>query len=287
MILSICVPVYRPDENFVNKISALSGQLLPQTEIIIYIDGDYSRYRSIQKGFNPIVFVFGSEKNAGVAVARNNLVHRAKGEYILWLDSDDNIVISNLEYLNSLLGGFDVLYADRYLVGPNLQRYIKGFVHKYRRSEILTKRSYLSFSINKDMGSTATCSKVIRKSVYDKVGLYDFRFRRSEDTEWFSRCLDYKDLVFGRFDRPLVTQVYTNNLFKSNKKEWYYQVKLLVKNREILDRRDLIFAYHWIGFKYLRSIRSLLVLSSLYFYRFYSKLIAKMLHSKNHIEYSS
>lgn len=287
MILSICVPAYRPDEKFVNKIFALSSQLPPQTEIVIYIDGDYSRYRSIKKGFNSNVFVFGSEKNAGVAVARNKLVHRANGEYILWLDSDDDIVISNLEYLNSLLGGFDLLYADRYLVGPNLQRYIKGFVYKYRRSEVLTKRSYLSFRLNQDMGSTATCSKVIRKSVYDKVGLYDFRFRRSEDTEWFSRCLGYKDLVFGVFDRPLVTQVYTNNLFKSNKTEWYYQVKLLVKNREILDHRDLVFAYHWIGFKYLKSNRSFLLLSSLYFYRFYSKLISKMLSSKNHIEYSS
>jgi glycosyltransferase involved in cell wall biosynthesis len=287
MMLSICIPVYRPDEKFVNKITSLSAQLAAHTEIVIYIDGYYSNYTNIQEGFGPIVFVFGSEKNGGVAVARNRLIHLAKGEYILWLDSDDNIDVSNLEHLNSLLGGFDVLYADRYLVGPDVRRYIKGFVHVDRRSEVLTKRSYLSYNINQDMGSTATCSKVIRKSVYDKVGLYDFRFRRSEDTEWFSRCLDYEELVFRRFDRPLVNQVYTNNRFKSNKKEWYYQVKMLVKNRGILETRDLIFAYHWLAFKYLRSIRSLLILSSLYFYRFYTKLILKVLNSKNHITYSS
>jgi len=287
MILSICIPVFRPDEKFVNKISSLSARLLPQIEIIIYIDGEYSRYGVMKDGLSPRVFVFGSEKNAGVAVARNRLIQRAKGEYILWLDSDDNVVISNLAHLYSSLGGFDVLYADRYLVVQNARRYIKGFVHKDRQSEVLTKRSYLSFRINEDLGSTATCSKVIRKNVYNKVGLYDFRFRRSEDSEWFSRCLDYKELVFGKFDSPLVTQIYTNNRFKTNKKEWYYQVKMLVKNRGILESRDLIFAYHWIGFKYLRSVRSLLVLSSLYFYRFYIKLIVKMLHSKNHIAYGS
>lgn len=287
ILLSICIPVYRPDKKFVNKIIALSDHLTPKTEIIIYVDGFYSEFRKIQEGFGARVNIFGSEKNSGVAFARNMLIHKANGEYILWMDSDDNLDISYLENLYLYLGHFDILYADRYLIESKQKRYIRGFNGADRRMKNLSKIAFLSFKINKEIGSTATCSKIIRKSVYDKVGLYDVRFRRSEDTEWFSRCLDHPELVFGSFDQPLISQVYTNNSYKSNKSEWFYQVKLLIKNRDTLSDRDLIFSYQWLCFKYRRNTKSLVILSVTFFYRFYVKLLSKLLKPSSHIIYTS
>ena len=286
IVLSICIPVYRPDEKFLDKIISLTTHLPKHTEILIYIDGSFSKYVNIKGVLSDRVYVFGDENNCGVAGARNRLIRKANGEYILWMDSDDNLNLGSLKKLYSYLGYFDVLYADRYIIEKEIIRYIRGFSKADRRLEYLSKITFLSFKINREIGSTATCSKIIKKSVYDKVGVYDFRFRRSEDTEWFSRCLDHGELVFGSFEQPLISQVYTNNSNKSNKKEWYYQVKLLAKNRGALKSRDIIFAYHWLCLKYLKSTYSLIFLSLCFFFRFYWKLLMMGLKPNNHINYN-
>ena len=284
--LSICIPVYRPNKRFTDNINKLFRELSSSIEVLIYVDGQYSEHLDIHAMFKDRAYVFGDEYNIGVAGARNRLISKAKGEYILWLDSDDNIDIANLEILYKMLGTFDILYADRNLLFQDTVKYIKGFSKSDREIKSFSKNALLSHRFNKALGSTATCSKVIRRSVYNNIGVYDKRFCRSEDTEWFTRCLDNEELVFGNFALPLINQVYTNEANKSNKNEWYYHVKILAKNRGEISENDLAFSYHWLSFKYLKKTKSLCILLACFFQRFVLRVASKLKSSHNFISYN-
>ncbi len=92
-LVSIIIPVYNT-ENFVGRaIDSVLAQTYENIEIILVNDGSTDTSvevceRYVQK-HNNIKLIY--QKNSGVSVARNTGLQAAKGEYIQFLDSDDEI----------------------------------------------------------------------------------------------------------------------------------------------------------------------------------------------------
>ena len=86
MKLSIIIPCYNDYEHM----SHLAGQIVPQlvdgTELIIVDDGSTD---GLQLDLSPMVYHL--NKNLGVSAARNVGVGLAKGEYVTFVDSDDEV----------------------------------------------------------------------------------------------------------------------------------------------------------------------------------------------------
>ena len=107
MKLSILIPAYNPGK-YLRKILdtlALSIDRYPETEIIVIDDGstedlswaaNYSNVRYIRKD------------NEGEPRARNDLLRAATGEYIQFIDSDDEIYSNCLDVIyDNISKGFD------------------------------------------------------------------------------------------------------------------------------------------------------------------------------------
>ena len=107
MKLSIIVPVYNVAQHLERCVLSIAAQAIDDCEILLINDGstDHSGMLcdELQQKYSNISVVH--QTNGGLSAARNSGIDRAQGEYITFVDSDDelcpNTLKGNLEYLIS------------------------------------------------------------------------------------------------------------------------------------------------------------------------------------------
>ena len=88
--ISVIIPTYNGGKFIKKAIESVLDQTLDDFEIIVVDDGSTDNTPYILQEYirtNNIVYI--SQKNVGVAVARNNGINMSKGTYIAFLDDDD------------------------------------------------------------------------------------------------------------------------------------------------------------------------------------------------------
>lgn len=106
MKFSVVIPLYNKEKYIRNTLKSVLDQTVHNFEIIVVDDG--STDGSLQAAnsiANEKIKVI-SQKNAGVAVARNVGVENAKADYIAFLDADDKWQPNYLENIEKLIDEF-------------------------------------------------------------------------------------------------------------------------------------------------------------------------------------
>ena len=85
---SIIIPVYNVEDYIKECLDSVKNQTYKDYEVIVVDDGTKDKSMDIVKKYKVKTI---HQENQGLSAARNNGVKRAKGEYILFLDSDDTI----------------------------------------------------------------------------------------------------------------------------------------------------------------------------------------------------
>jgi len=108
--VSIIMPVYNSEKYLKEAISSVLNQSYSNFELIIVDDGSTDNSLNIAREFaeqDKKVTVITLKEHKGVAVARNEGLKRARGEFITCMDSDDimllNAIKTRVEFLNSHL----------------------------------------------------------------------------------------------------------------------------------------------------------------------------------------
>lgn len=106
MKLSIIIPVYNVEEHLVRCIKSVVAQKLTDYEIIIVDDGstDHSTRLCDELQFqHPTIIKVIHQANGGLSAARNTGIDVAQGQYITFVDSDDELcpdtLKANLDFL--------------------------------------------------------------------------------------------------------------------------------------------------------------------------------------------
>ncbi|EMI61005.1 glycosyltransferase [Leptospira noguchii] len=95
--ISVVIPTYNRENKILNSISSVLKQTLPPKEIIVVDDGSTDATVSkIQETFSDKVQILLLE-HKGVSHARNRGVENASGDWIAFLDSDDEWLSEKLE----------------------------------------------------------------------------------------------------------------------------------------------------------------------------------------------
>lgn len=107
LLVSIIVPVYKVEAYIIRCIDSVLHQTYRNLEVILIDDNSPDRSMEIAKNYikistysKDIRFVFlKHEKNRGLSVTRNTGILAAKGDYLYFLDSDDEIMHDCIEKL--------------------------------------------------------------------------------------------------------------------------------------------------------------------------------------------
>ena len=121
--LSIIIPMYNTEPYIDSLLKALAPQLTPEVELIVVDDGSNFPFLPPY----PSIKVFRPDKNKGVSAARNTGLKKAKGQYIVFVDSDDLV---SEDYVSQIFKSIenepDTVYISwKHLSGP-IGKIIKG-----------------------------------------------------------------------------------------------------------------------------------------------------------------
>ena len=102
-VVSVIVPVYNAEKYLENCIESIINQSMREIEIILVNDGSTDDSEKICKQYERkdarVRYI--EQKNQGVSVARNKGKDIATGEYILFIDADDEMDLTMIEKLYS------------------------------------------------------------------------------------------------------------------------------------------------------------------------------------------
>ncbi len=173
---SVIIPTYNDSARILRACKSVIKQKLEDWELIIVDDGSTDDTSKIVKPFlnDPRISYF-KKLNAGVAAARNTGFELSSGEYIVFLDSDD-------EVKPNLLSDYDNLIKSKQNIGVVSCGLIMGNKKKLPRSNP---------AISKYKYSNLSGSFCIRAEVFHNCGSYDENLKQSENWEMMARAIEH------------------------------------------------------------------------------------------------
>lgn len=117
-LFSVIIPTYNSQDYVMQAVYSVENQTCKNYECIIVDDGSTDNTKNILKELKETyenLQVYENAENSGPGIARNTGVNHAKGEYILFLDSDDELAGNLLENLSKKIEsekGFDICDFD-------------------------------------------------------------------------------------------------------------------------------------------------------------------------------
>jgi glycosyltransferase involved in cell wall biosynthesis len=173
MKITCVIPVYNAGRYLAESLDSVLAQDWPLHEIIVVDDGSTDNGKDIIGGYaSPVRMV--EQSHSGEAAARNRGIREATGDVIAFQDADDVWPQGRLRGLAEALARMPHADIVGGLVETIDQRAVKPAVRE-RRLE--TKHRPMSLP-----------SLLIRRQVFDRVGLFNEALMRAEDTEFIMRC---------------------------------------------------------------------------------------------------
>ena len=190
-MISVVIPLYNKETSIAQSLRSVLQQESSDFEVVIVDDGStdnsVSEVESIQ---NPRIRLIRQE-NGGPSKARNTGVKNAKGEWILFLDADDELLSGAINYFSEQISKFPEV---KFFCAPfNINnRGEKSLVGKYHDG--FSKNPYRDHFFDKLFPRTGAfiCDRDLCLSC-----LFDERIRRYEDLEWLYRIYKYTDVYTG------------------------------------------------------------------------------------------
>ncbi|HLL73732.1 MAG TPA: glycosyltransferase [Pyrinomonadaceae bacterium] len=205
-LISVIVPTYNYGKLIGQSLDSVRSQTYQHWECLVVDDGSTDHTSEVVKGYvkadSRIRYL--KQDNRRQAAARNNGIQNSRGEYFQFLDADDLIEPKKFERQVNYMEAHpdvDIVYGDvRFFEGENVNKlhYLLGGEDKPWMPGISGKgKDVLTALIRKDTIPINTA--LVRRSVVDKVGLFDERLSPVEDWDYWIRCaaegmrFQYKD----------------------------------------------------------------------------------------------
>lgn len=203
--ISAVIPAYNSGLYIARAINSVLAQTLPVSEIIVVDDGSSDNTAEQVAAFGDRVILM-QQKNSGASVARNTAIRVARGEWIAFLDADDEWVSDKLErQVEHLKKNPELVWTmSNYYCCCCDQNHYQYVFDQGRSAAILADKdyydNYFESYTNGTCGNTNTM--LIQKQVLLDAGLFRPGQRRMNDEDMWFR-IAYRHLKIGYLTGPL------------------------------------------------------------------------------------
>lgn len=194
--VSVVIPSYNHEKYIEETLDSILNQTFQDFEIIITDDGSSDQsVEKIKKYLDPRIKLYVFEKNKGACTALNNCIINSKGKYIAYVSSDDVWEPDKLEKQLKFLENSQVpvVFTKAKIIDENSNIFTEKN-HPYYSIFDQDNRSREERLRNFFFSGNCLChpSILIKKSVYDELGLYNERMANLPDFEmWIRICMKY------------------------------------------------------------------------------------------------
>lgn len=191
--ISVIIPTFNRAGRIGRAVKSVLSQTLQPDEIIVIDDGSSDETSSVIEQYLPTV-KYHRQGNKGVSSARNAGIRMAKGDWIAFLDSDDEwFPEKSSEQMKALSGNLDmkichtneIWYRNGRRVNPKKKHEkVGGYIY----------RKCLPLCI------ISPSSVMIHKGIFDEVGLFDESLPVCEDYDlWLRICSKWPVLYLKEY----------------------------------------------------------------------------------------
>lgn len=195
--ISVIVPTFNRRHTIYRALQSVVTQSLAAYQIIVIDDGsDDGTAALIESQFGTVEYVY--QKNAGVSSARNRGIEAARGDWIAFLDSDDEWLPKKLEtQVNALKAqpDYGLCHTDEIWVRHGtrvnaMKKHAKSGGHIFQKCL--------------PMCVISPSSVLVKRRVFDDIGGFDETLPACEDYDyWLRYCARYPVLYV---DEPLLVK---------------------------------------------------------------------------------
>ncbi|MBN1445976.1 MAG: glycosyltransferase family 2 protein [Candidatus Omnitrophica bacterium] len=226
-LVSVIIPVYNRAELLDRTLKSILSQTYKNLEIIVIDDGSSEDIKTIINTFGDGRTVYLKHNaNKGISAARNTGLAAAKGDFIEFLDSDDEYLPEKTERQIEILKktGADVVYCARWIC--------KNGFRKYE----LRKRWFCLLQ-----------QIMMKKECVEKIGRFDeLYFNTTDDKDYVYRLS--KVCRFEGTREPLVLNYDTPNSASKKLINLYNGNKLFIeKHTDTLPRKEKSILFYKLG----------------------------------------
>lgn len=192
--ISILIPAYNVEKTIKRTLDSLLDQTRKDFEVIIVNDGSTDRTQDILEAYRKKsdIFQVYRQNNSGVAIARQVLVEKASGTYLLFCDADDYFEVNAVE---AVYNAIEQHNTDLLIYGYNLVRKVgnKSVLRRQLLEGTYVKSDWEQLHINclSDLYWSALWNKCFKKEILEKPPALKFQ-RILEDVifnvEYMGRC---------------------------------------------------------------------------------------------------
>ena len=245
--ISVIIPTHNRAHLIGRSIQSVFNQTYQDFEIIVVDDGSTDNTSEVikkyQKKDNRIKYIR-HEKNKGGSAARNTGIKAARAEYIAFQDSDDEWLPKKLknqmEVFKDAPSRVGIVYSDMWRITGNKKRYF--YSPKIMPKHKIIYEQALDYGVS-DIGIQTS---LIKKEVFAKAGMFDEKFPRFIDLEFFIRLSKY--YYFFHIEEPLVNYFDADEGISSNAKALIAAQKLILKKYfKDIKKNKKVLAKHYLG----------------------------------------
>jgi glycosyltransferase involved in cell wall biosynthesis len=251
--VSVVMPAFNSETYLAESIDSVVKQTYSHWELIVVDDGSADGTKGIVHKYmqedDRIRYIY--QDNSGPASARNHGIQASRYPYIAFLDSDDLWFQDKLEkQMNFAIThpGYVVYGGVRYLWGKDGAFMEDKEAKTFRNFDtVLENAEYFLFHPN----LTMTSSVLLKKSMLEKVGLFDPTLSSSEDDHLYYRlALNFKffalpePVFYRRRHSENVTANLSSKAISSNR---YRAMENIVRNtpQELLPKPKSHILSYW------------------------------------------
>jgi glycosyltransferase involved in cell wall biosynthesis len=222
MKISVIIPTYNRKKTLARAIQSVINQSLSPFEILIIDDGSNDGTEEwVKENFQNIKYIY--QNNRGVSSARNIGIENANGDWVAFLDSDD-------EWLSNKLHEQVIAIESN----PKIKFFHTNEIwirNGVRVNQMKKHKKYGGYIFEKclDICRVSPSSVLIQKEVFDNIGVFDESLRVCEDYDLWLRITSKYPVVF--LDVPLIYKYggHADQLSKVNDGIESYRIQSLEK----------------------------------------------------------
>jgi glycosyltransferase involved in cell wall biosynthesis len=264
--VTIGVTSYNASDTILDAVRSAVDQSVPIAQIVVVDDCSLDDTLVVLRHseFASRLEIHRNPVNRGVAACRNEIIRRARGDFLAFFDDDDISAPTRVEAQLTRILDYEREFADgapvichtaRRQVYPNGLERIEPTMGMLEGGPApsgvkVARRALIGEPLRDGYGSCATCSQMARTETYRSIGGFDESFRRCEDADLAVRLA----LAGGHFVglcSPLVTQTMTAASEKTLHDQRVFSLMWLDKHRTVFDSEAAYqFCRSWLEIKY-------------------------------------
>jgi len=233
MNISVIIPTFNRKETLKRAIQSVVMQSYTPYEIIVIDDGsDDGTKEWLKDNYPDVKYIY--QMNSGVSSARNKGIKFARGDWIALLDSDDEWLPSKLK---DQANEIELNPAAKFLHTNEI--WIRNGV---RVNQMKKHKKYGGYIFEKclDMCRISPSSVLIKKDIFDEIGMFDETLKVCEDYDLWLRFASKYPVHF--LDQPLIKKYggHSDQLSKVDDGIESYRIRSLKKimNSGILNKKQ-------------------------------------------------